>query len=404
VVTHLFVADEVDKMIVCGGPVIKSELAAILVDERGEEVISRDDGREVGYFPAALGPRFVERRALDFKLFPGDLDDRFLDNLFFPAAVHFSPYYKNSQPLVQILFRLVLSGLFVYPKSFKEKMSEKNRRKGALFCLCVLLLACGVAGAAKKYISVSLSKKEIRDMDSSGLILVFYLRISNSSSSPYYLMQYDYRVVIQETDYFSLKTPLDEPIRVEKNGDTLISLPVKISYDLLFEAVKGIEGSSKVSCYVTGLMTFSDGKRREEKIPFAFPGEFPVFKDLEIEIHPLEVNDLSVGGVDFTFAFSCRNKNAFEVVLGNLTYRLALAGQIVSEGVIKGENGIEAQGEKAFSLPLILDFFEVGKELLAVFDRPSAAGQFSGEAQAASVWGDFKLVFSTNENINIVRK
>ena len=281
-------------------------------------------------------------------------------------------------------------------------MSEKNKRRAALFGLLFLIMASGVAGAAKKNISISLSKKEIRDMDSSGLILVFYLKVANSSSSPYYLSQYDYRVVIQETDYFSLKTSLEQPIRIEKNEETLISLPVKITYALLFEAVKGIEQSPKVTCYVTGLMTFSDGKRREEKTPFAFSGEFPVFKGLEIEIHPLEVKDLTVGGVEFAFAFSCKNKNGFEVVLGNTDYKLELGGRAISEGMIRGENRIGAQGEKAFFLPLILDFFEVGKEMFAVFDQPYAECQFSGEAPATSVWGEFKLTFSKKEKIQIV--
>jgi len=279
-----------------------------------------------------------------------------------------------------------------------------DRRKAAVVGLLILIMTSGVAGAAKKNITISLHRKEIREMSPSGLTLVFYLQISNSAPFPYYLNHYDYRVVIQDTDYFSLRTPLEQPILIEKSGDTLISLPVKITYAFLYEIVKGIEGNAKVPCYVTGLLTFSDGKRREEKTPFAFPGEFPIFKGLNIEIQPLELKNLTVGGADFTFSFSCGNQNAFEVVLGNLAYRLTLGGKSISEGVIPGENRVGAQAEKAYSLPVILDFFEVGKELYAVFDQPSADCQFTGEAPAASVWGDFKLIFSRDEKIKIVRE
>jgi LEA14-like dessication related protein len=277
-----------------------------------------------------------------------------------------------------------------------------NKRKAAMIGLFVLIITSGIAGAAKKNITISLDKKEIREMTPSGLTLVFYLKISNSAASPYYLNHYDYRVVIQDTDYFSLRTPLEQPILIEKSGNTLISLPVKITYAFLYEIVKGIEGNAKVPCYVTGLLTFSDGKRREEKTPFAFPGEFPIFKGLNIEIQPLELKNLTVGGADFIFSFSCRNQNAFEVVLGNLAYRLTLGGKSIAEGVIPGENRVGAQAEKAYSLPVILDFFEAGKELYAVLDQPSADCQFSGEAPAASVWGDFKLTFSRDEKIKIV--
>jgi LEA14-like dessication related protein len=291
----------------------------------------------------------------------------------------------------------------VYSKRL-DGMERKAIRNGALLGLLLLLLASGAAAAAKKDISISLSHKEIKDMDSSGLTLVFYLRVANSSSTPYYLTQYDYRVVVQETDYFSLKTSLEDPIRIQENGSTLISLPVKITYDLLYGEVKGLEGSQKIACYVTGLMVFSDGKRREEKTPFAFPGEFPVFSGLEWTILPVQVKSFSVGGVEFTFSFSCRNRNAFEVALGDLTYRIALAGQSIAEGTIRGENRIESQGERIFSLLLMVDFFETGKELFPVFDQPSVACQLSGEATATSVWGDFNVTLSKDEVVDIQRK
>lgn len=283
-------------------------------------------------------------------------------------------------------------------------MSKKNKHGTVFLGFLIMVLACGLGGSAKKNISISLDKKEIRDMDSSGLTLVFYLRVSNSSSAAFYLMQYDYRVVIQDTDYFSLRTPLEQPIAVEKNGDTLISLPVRMTYALLFEAIKGIEGSQTVTSYITGLLTFSDERKRQEKTPFAFPGEFPIFKDLTIRIHPLVLKNLTVGGVDFVFAFSCRNPNAFEVAFNNLKYRLSLGGKNVCEGVLPGENKIEAQGEKVFSIPTILDFFEVGKELYAVFDQNTAECHFTGEASASSIWGTFKLAFSQDGTIKIARE
>jgi len=273
-----------------------------------------------------------------------------------------------------------------------------------LLGLLTLALASGLAGSAKKNISVSLDKKEIRDMDSSGLTLVFYLRVSNSSSRTFYLRQYDYRVVIQDADYFSLRMALEQPIAVDKNGTTLISFPVRVTYALLFEAIKAIKGNHTVTSYITGLLTFSDEKKRQEKTPFAFLGEFPVFQDLTLRIQPLVLKNLTVGGADFVFTFICRNPNAFEVVLNSLNYQVFLGGKKVLEGVLPGENKIEAQAEKTFAIPAILDFFEAGKELFAVFNQDSAGYQFTGEAAASSSWGPFKLSFSQDGTIKIARE
>ncbi len=120
-------------------------------------------------------------------------------------------------------------------------------------------------------------------------------------------------------------------------------------------------------------MIFTDAKKRQEKVPFAFSGEFPVFKDVEVTVQPVEVKVLTIGGTEFVFSFSLRNPNDFELVLGSLDYRLDLDGKTAAQGAIEGENKLDAGGEKAFTLPVMLDFFEVGKEFYAIFDKPAAA-------------------------------
>jgi LEA14-like dessication related protein len=258
------------------------------------------------------------------------------------------------------------------------------------------------ASAAKKNIAVSLSKKEIREMDGTGLTLVFYLEIRNSSRLLYDLTQYDFRVVVQGTDYFALKTTLESAIVVPREDKILISLPIKITYADLLERVPGAAGSSKLPCYVTGLLIFADSRKKEEKVPFAFSGEFPIFKDLEILIQPLEVKTLTIGGTEFTFAFACRNGNSFDLTLENLAYRLAIEDRTISEGVIKGANQVAGGGEKTFSFPIMLDFFEVGRELFDLLKQPSVACELSGETRAESLWGEIRILFSKKESVKIL--
>lgn len=283
-------------------------------------------------------------------------------------------------------------------------MSPNLNRITALAVFVFLVIGLAAAPAAKKNITVTLSKKEIRDFAGSGLLLIFFLQVTNASSSDYALAKYDYRVVVQETDYFSLKTSLEEPILIPKGSDTLISFPVKITYSLLFEAVPGIEQSARVPCYITGLLIFADSRRREEKVPFAFSAEFPVYKDLDVAVQPIQLKALSVGGTEFEFSFSCRNLNGFDIALGDIAYELELAGRPISKGAIRGQNNLEAQGQSAFRLPLVLDFFELGKEYFVIFDRPSAEFRFKAEASATSVWGDLKIAISRQGNLPIVKQ
>jgi len=273
-----------------------------------------------------------------------------------------------------------------------------------LSCLLFFLIAAGLtASPANKNIVVSLERKEIRDMDSSGLILIFFLEIANSARSSYSLGEYDYRVVVEGADYFALKTSLEEPILVEKDKTTRISLPVKITYADLLERVPSVADVPKASCYVTGLLIFADSRGRQEKIPFAFSGDFPVFRELEVEVKPLAVKTLTIGGAEFTLSFSFQNRNSFELTLGKLAYKFEVEGRTIAEGVIPGGKKIESQAEVVFSLPLMLDFFEVGREVFDIFQKPSAVFLLTGDSRVDSVWGELKVSFAEKGDVQIIR-
>jgi LEA14-like dessication related protein len=281
---------------------------------------------------------------------------------------------------------------------------DKPLLRRALSGVLFLLLAAGLAvPSAKKNITVTLERKEIRDMDSSGLILTFFLEIANSARSTYSLTEYDYRVVVEGTDYFALKTSLESPIPVEKNAATRISLPVRITYPDLLERVPVVSSLPKAACYVTGLMIFADSRGKQEKIPFAFSGDFPIFQDLEVEVKPLAVKTLTIGGTEFTLSFSFRNRNSFELTLKRLAYKFEADGRTLAEGTLPGEKKMESQGEAGFSVPLMLDFFEVGREAFDILNKPSATCILSGTAGVDSVWGEFRLSFTQKGDVQIVR-
>jgi hypothetical protein len=269
-----------------------------------------------------------------------------------------------------------------------------------IFCLLALALTvASLAPAARRNIVLALDKKEIRDLTSSGLVLVFQIEVANASSNAYSLSQYDYRVVVDGTDLFAWRTTLEEPIPVGKEGQTKIALPFKISFAEVYKTIPAAEGKTKLNCYATGLMIFTDAKKRQEKVPFAFSGEFPVFKDVEVTVQPVEMKALTIGGTEFVFSFSLRNPNDFELVLGSLDYRLEFDGKTAAKGAIEGEHKLAAGGEQAFTLPVMLDFFEVGKEFYAIFDKPAAACRLGLEAIADSVWGPIKLSYTKEAQV-----
>lgn len=170
-----------------------------------------------------------------------------------------------------------------------------GRMRAALIAvLATAFIQTPAFGISKKDLVVGLKEKRIRDLSSRGLTLAFHIGIRNLSSAPCRLVRYDNRVMVNQKEFLRMPVSLDEGIPVGGGEEITISLPVKFSYDLLFAAVGPIE--EKAVCDAFGDFVFADAKGKEEKLPFAFSGEFPIFKDPELAILPLRVNDLTVGG------------------------------------------------------------------------------------------------------------
>jgi LEA14-like dessication related protein len=282
---------------------------------------------------------------------------------------------------------------------------EKMLKKRISLWLILLMTCVSLAfpNSLEKDLSISLDAKRIRDFSLSGLSLVFYVNISNSSSSSYYLSKYDYRFMVNQQEYLRLQTSLSEQIKIGAKGDTLISLPVKITYAHLFEVVKEVEKFNKAQCYLLGGMTFSDGRREKGRLPFAFSGEFPIFRPPEADIVSLQVRAMTIGGADLAFKVSFKNSNVFELMVDRISYRLSLGGKTIGEGEISGDKNIKSLDAKVFSLPLLVEFFDVGKDVYNALHQPSATCRVTGELVIRTIWGRLEIAFDKKKEIAVSR-
>lgn len=266
-----------------------------------------------------------------------------------------------------------------------------------------IFVGFAIPNSLTKDLKISLEEKQIQDLSISGFSLVFYIKITNTSRSIYYFSGYDYRFVVNQKEYIRVDTPMSNGIRIEPSSDTLLSFPLKITYSLLFQEVEGIEKEDKATCYLAGTMRFSDGRKEKGKLPFSFSGEFPLFKSPEIECLSLDVNDLTIGGADLSFEVRFKNRNGFELFVDSIKYALQLGEKPIGEGKISGDKNIKSRTDKVFSLPLLLNFFEVGKDVYNILHQPSALCRFSGELKVRTVWGTLNIPFDKRERVSISR-
>lgn len=274
-----------------------------------------------------------------------------------------------------------------------------------LFITVLLMNAVLIrAASVEKDLTLSLSERQIQDLSLQGLSLVFYVKITNSSSKDYYLSGYNYRFVVNQTDYIQLKSGLKEnKIKIDALKDTFISFPIKITYVHLFQVIKGLETQDKVSCYLTGIMNFSDGKKVKGKLPFAFSGEFPLFKTPELAVVKLKINNMTIGGADLGVDVKLTNNNGFELMVDKIVYRLQLQNRPIGQGEIKGDKNIKSRKSRIFYLPLLLNFFEVGKEIYNILLQSEASCHFQGEMEVQTVWGKVTIPLDKVERVLISR-
>jgi len=279
------------------------------------------------------------------------------------------------------------------------------KRKFYLFIILLVINTAFLgAGSIQKDLTIALSEKQIQNLSLQGLALVFYVKIANSSSNNYYLSGYDYRFVVNQTGYIQLKTSLGEnKIRVDALKDTLIFFPVKITYQHLFQVVNGLEGKEKASCYLTGVMNFSDGKKEKGKLPFAFSGEFPLFKTPAIEIVKLQINSLTIGGADLNVDIKLTNNNGFKLLVNRIIYKLQLQAKPIGEGEIKENKNLKNRQSRTFSLPLLLNFFEVGKDVYNILRQNETSCHFQGEMEVQTAWGKVTIPLDKEERVLISR-
>lgn len=281
----------------------------------------------------------------------------------------------------------------------------KNNKLGRLFLMALALwpavfLSLASPAAAARNLVISLQDKKITSLSPEGLTLSFYTSIRNNSDKNYSLVSYSYRVMINGQNFFEQQLSLEKEINIQARQATSLHFPVKISYQYLPAALT--EGQKQATCLVSGEMFLRNEKNKMEKVPFTFSMEFPLFEFPEVAFLPLAVKDLTLGGAEFTFRFQLKNSNPYDLLVQNIRLQLFLGWRAIYQGVIAGDQALEPGGAKSFEIPLMLDFFEMGRDLRDNLEKDSVPFDLKADLTADSAWGP--LPFSLEKSAAVKKE
>lgn len=271
------------------------------------------------------------------------------------------------------------------------------------FLVAILLIFTALLFASKKELEVFLEGKKIEALSSMGLTLNFLFRISNSSPLDYRVVKIETRPLINQQEFFRLENPLETPIVVPSKSSVLINVPVKITYAYLFQSFPELQKAEKMICQLVGWLTLIDSRQREQKLSLAATADFPYFKDWPLILEALQVNNLTIGGADLIFNFSLINSQSSTWILRFFEGQIELAGKKVAAFSQTFQDSLGPGEGKKLSVPLLLDFFELGGDLQEALSGPSIETSLTGYLVIENEWGKFQIPLAAKGQLTILR-
>ena len=273
------------------------------------------------------------------------------------------------------------------------------------FVWIVMLASLSVSAPAQENdIKIALEEKRVESLSPEGLDLVFYIRLENVSSRDYSLTANSYRFVIQEQEYLRLPArSLGRDLPLNRGSSERIRLPVRITYDNLYRSIAGVQDAVSVNCYIMGEMVFARGRRRGGSLPFAFSAEFPIFRAPTVSVQSVKTRALTIGGADLEVVLKIANPNGFSLDMDDLEYDLKLFGHPLKQGRIRSSDPIASSSEHILSIPLLFNFYDVGKDVHALLLQESVSCQVTGTLFMRTQWERLSLPFELNQRVAVER-
>jgi hypothetical protein len=93
--------------------------------------------------------------------------------------------------------------------------------------------------------------------------------------------------------------------------------------------------------------------------------------------------------------------NGYELIVDVIDFELYFSGHLVLSGPILGDKSLPHTGEKTFSLPFLLDFFEAGEDIREGFAKDEFPCRFTGRIEIASAWGRLIIRFDKTQTLRL---
>lgn len=243
---------------------------------------------------------------------------------------------------------------------------------------------------------VSVADQRITHIDFESIGLAFGLQVDNPNPIGISLAGLDYDLKLDGKSFVTGQQ--DKHMRIGASGASRIELPLSMRFEEIYQGLRQLKDSDEVPYELTTGLLIDVPLLGKMRYPVTTRGRIPTPHMPKISLKSMQVEKLGFNGATLALALEMDNPNAFGLGLNRLQYDLKINGKPWFSGQRKNLGTIQKNGKSVITLPVTLNFSEMGSGLYQLLNSGQAFDyQLDGKLDAHS---DHKLIGKIDLPIN----
>ncbi|GAB4332605.1 MAG: hypothetical protein Kow0099_04380 [Candidatus Abyssubacteria bacterium] len=184
-------------------------------------------------------------------------------------------------------------------------------------------------------------------IDFEGTNLAFDIDVFNPSAGGVQGPLVRYAIYIKEAPILELEKP--PGTELDASGTTILTLPVRISYEDLWKHDRTLRHASEASFTLRGALVF-DGPGPTFAVPISYSGSFPILRPPELTAVKVRLSDVSLSEALLLVDAEVTNPNSFALDIRRLDYSLDLGDVRVNKLMSWTKGLVPARQRKPLTL------------------------------------------------------
>jgi len=216
---------------------------------------------------------------------------------------------------------------------------------------------------------LAVQKINITNASLTEMELVMNMQVDNHYPIGIHLPAFDYNFLINNHVFLKGENAINQSISASSTNQ--VQVPIRIHFQDLYQSMSALVNEDQASYQLMGNLFISVPVLGQLKIPFDKKGQFPLLKMPKLSVKGLRLQSLNFASAKLSLDIEMDNPNAFLMLLKNLSYSLSIDGLKWADGTLQKDITFEKQGKSNLSIPISLNFFEMGQTVYNLISKKS---------------------------------